>query len=676
MHSQDPNPPVPLPSRQIHLDFHTSPDIADVGREFDGEAFAEAVEAARVESITIFAKCHHGMCYYPTKCGVQHPALKGRDLMGEQIEALHRRGIRCPLYLTVGWEEVLAHTHVDWRQMTRDGHSVRAEPTMGDNELIAGGWYWMNWLHPDYQAHMEEQVVELLDHYTVDGLFFDIVVFDPSAGWSPEAVKFRKSHGLDKPSQTDFDRFLGLAQRSFTERFSKLIRDRKPEASIFYNSAAILTTDGDCGIRNRASAQSHYELESLPGGHWGYYHFPRIGRFVPQLGLPWIGQTGRFQKSWGDFGGIKPDAALEYECFRSQALGGGVEVGDQLLPHGKFDKGALDLIGRVYTQVEAAESFYADSEPFFDLGIIVAGSPGCDWQRIHRSESGAVQLAQAARRNPVLLDDQSPLSNLQAIVLPDEVVLTDALVEKLEAYHAEGGNLILSHRSGFDDAGKWRLGFLPFRPAGLSGQKPTYWRKVANFSSHGPQDDRVLYSEGMNIEFTGSAEVLVERVLPLFPRTDARFCGHFQAPPREDADNSPALIGGRGFLYFADPIFREYRQSCQMHVRDTWRAALERLLGPPLLDTRLPASIETYPARRGNDLLLTLLRYLPVRKAMEIDIIDEALPFNGEQLRFSRPPGSLLCYPDGKALSPDTEGAFPLAGRGRLLLKAPGFFGP
>ncbi|HKJ89577.1 MAG TPA: hypothetical protein VJ960_00475, partial [Oceanipulchritudo sp.] len=78
-----------LPSRLVHLDFHTSPDIPVVGAEFEAEAFAEKVGNAGIQSLTLFAKCHHGLCYYPTRAGLQHPGLRGRDLMGEQIEALH-----------------------------------------------------------------------------------------------------------------------------------------------------------------------------------------------------------------------------------------------------------------------------------------------------------------------------------------------------------------------------------------------------------------------------------------------------------------------------------------------------------------------------------------------------------------------------------------------------------
>src|SRR5580692_8845169 len=109
------------PLRQIHLDFHTSPFIPDVASEFDPKEFARTFRRAHVDSVTIFAKCHHGMSYYPTKVGTMHPALKGRDLLGEMIEALHREGIRCPIYTTVAWEEVVAHRFPAWRQLRRDG---------------------------------------------------------------------------------------------------------------------------------------------------------------------------------------------------------------------------------------------------------------------------------------------------------------------------------------------------------------------------------------------------------------------------------------------------------------------------------------------------------------------------------------------------------------------------
>ena len=61
--------------RQIHLDFHTSERIPGIGSRFDPESFGRTFAEANVDSVTIFAKCHHGWSYHPTKVGKQHPNL-------------------------------------------------------------------------------------------------------------------------------------------------------------------------------------------------------------------------------------------------------------------------------------------------------------------------------------------------------------------------------------------------------------------------------------------------------------------------------------------------------------------------------------------------------------------------------------------------------------------------
>ena len=46
--------------RQIHLDFHTSPHVPGIGKNFDATEWKETLQAASVDSITLFSKCHHG----------------------------------------------------------------------------------------------------------------------------------------------------------------------------------------------------------------------------------------------------------------------------------------------------------------------------------------------------------------------------------------------------------------------------------------------------------------------------------------------------------------------------------------------------------------------------------------------------------------------------------------
>jgi hypothetical protein len=78
----------PLRYRQIHLDFHTSEHIPGVGAAFDADTFVSTLKKAHVDSITVFAKCHHGWSYYPTKVGAPHPNLARPDLLGDMVTAL------------------------------------------------------------------------------------------------------------------------------------------------------------------------------------------------------------------------------------------------------------------------------------------------------------------------------------------------------------------------------------------------------------------------------------------------------------------------------------------------------------------------------------------------------------------------------------------------------------
>ena len=66
-----------LPARQIHLDFHTSELIPGVGSRFDKRQWQEALRLGHVNWINVFAKCHHGWSYYPTRVGNVHPTQSG-----------------------------------------------------------------------------------------------------------------------------------------------------------------------------------------------------------------------------------------------------------------------------------------------------------------------------------------------------------------------------------------------------------------------------------------------------------------------------------------------------------------------------------------------------------------------------------------------------------------------
>jgi hypothetical protein len=667
--------------RQVHLDFHTSPLIPDVAADFDPEAFAAAFAAAHVQSVTVFAKCHHGMSYYPTKVGRPHPNLKRPDLLGEMIEALHRRGIRAPIYTTVAFEEDVAARFPQWRQMRADG-AFASVPG-------AGGWRFNEWLHPDYQDYIEAHITELLDAYPVDGLFFDILFHDADAISAQSAIDFRSARGLLATDHATVQRFETAAQLQFVQRFTGLIHGRAPRAGIFYNMPNVLHADSCVGSAAIAPFRTQWEIESLPSGTWGYYHFPRQARRAIASIQPWLGMTGRFQKSWGDFGGIKPTAALEFECFRSQALGGGNSVGDQLHPRGRLDAGVYRLVKSVYGQCASASDFYRDSRPLPQVGIFPA-SGAVDDVSADLSLEGAVQMCEESHYDAVVLDDSCELAGLAAVILPDAATVTPRLVERLRAFLAAGGKVIASHQGGFtgggftgggfNGAGQWALAAeIPLVFDGPVDTVPTYWRPRAEFLGEQAESDRVVYQPGMSVKLAGAGgRVLVDRVPPYFPRrTDLTFSSHFQAPPKPAVDpDRPAVLAGEQWVYFADPIFRDYRQSGNGIVRDAWRAAMELLIGPPPFGAGLPTTMLIYPRRCNDDLRLTLLHYVPVRKAIDIDVVEERMGFAGETLRLPVGAESVRVFGTGESLARSAvDGSFALpAAKGRLLLQVPGFF--
>jgi Hypothetical glycosyl hydrolase 6 len=664
-------PKLNLPTRQVHLDFHTSPLIGDLLTEWDVDAFADTMARAHVNSVTVFAKCHHGMSYYPTKIGQPHPALGARDLLGEQISALQKRGIRAPIYYTVGWEQRLAELHPDWRQMRKDGRHARVETPPG--VVSPDRWWFMSYLHPEYLDYMKREMAEIAALYPVEGVFFDIIMYDAGAGFEDGVREIRNAYGLRQDSFENDQRFYALSRKLFAEAIGPVVLEKYPDSRLFFNSAHNGSIDAGHGIGSVDTVQKHWEIESLPSGFWGYFHFPRFARYVSTLDKPWLGMTGRFQRMWGDFGGVKPQAALEYECFRSQAYGGGNSVGDQLPPRGQLDHAAYELIGAVYGQCENAEPFYQNSSNHFDVGIMLASHANVKPDQSGLVEEGAVLAFEEMHYNPAVLDDAAKLEDYQAIVLTDTTVITPRLKLALERYYKNGGSLVIAHKGGFDENGQWALEWLPVKIHDELEMEPTYWRARPDFWSEAAKSDRVFYKPGLEIEGLAGTTVLVDRVLPYFKRTDQHFMSHFQAPPVKDAHPYPAVIRGERFVLFSDPIFGTYRHYGTTFYRDVLERVMHDLIGMPKIGAKLARSVLSVPRRKDNDLIITLLHYIPQRKSIEGDVIEQSMSFAGEMLHI---PGATRARVHGGAdLETTSPGVFALPStKGRLLVEVPGYF--
>jgi hypothetical protein len=582
----------PLRYRQVHLDFHTSEAIPDVGAAFDAADFVATLTQAGVNSVTLFARCHHGWCYYPTRIGAPHPNLARPDLLGEMVAACRAADIETPLYISVQWDERMARLHPEWRAMSATDADVPiAERHL--SEQLRATWHTLCLAHVPYRQFLLDHAREVVERYNPPGLFFDIMFENDCV--CPACFDRMTMQGLDPADPLDRKKNDRAIIDAFRAEMSNALWERWPELRTFYNSSHIAKGDTP-----RYEPYSHLELESLPTGGWGYDHFPSSARYAATLGFDVLGMTGKFHTSWGEFGGFKTPAALDYECAHMVALGVKCSVGDQLHPSGAINHDTYALIGPAYQRIARLEPFVRDATHLTEIAILAAEA-FAPTERGHDSDDGAARMLLELHRPFDVIDGSVDFAGYRCVILPDEVPVDSALAARLETFRRAGGRLLLSGRSGLDpQTGALHVDLGISRRAEPIEWTPSYIEVAEAAVEHGlPTGPIVVYAQAEAVTAT-MAEVLASVRAPYFNRSFRHFSSHQHAP--DDPAHPPvgaAVTLWNGTGYVAYPIFRLYKQIGQPLYKRVVAMLLDRLLGPPQIVSDLPSSGRAWLTRQG-----------------------------------------------------------------------------
>jgi len=659
-----------LPFRQIHLDFHTSEHIDGIGALFDPEDFATTLEKAHVNSITCFARCHHGWIYYDTKINPErrHPHL-AVNLLKAQIEACHAHNIRVPIYTSVRWDHYTANQHPEWLVTDEKGIIDGTPP-------FEAGFYRTICLNSPYvETFFKPHVREILETFPTDGLFFDIVM--PSVCACRYCRAKMEAEGLD-PTDAEARRQFGLKTTNlFKQDMTRFVRQLNSECTIFYN-------EGHIGARHRAIAEAytHFEVESLPSGDWGYLHFPITMRYARTLGKDCLGQTGKFHISWGDFHSYKNVEALQYECYRMLALGARCSIGDQLHPGGKIDPQVYELVGSVYREVEKKEPWCRNARPVTEIGVLtpeefygggIGGMPP--------ALMGVTRMLETSAHQFDILDSACDLSGYKVIILPDRIPVDAKFGRKLRGYLESGGALIASFESGMNpEASEFARQVMGVRlksngPRDLNGElvrgkfypRADYVEYIlpGQLGKSLAQTEYALYIRGMDVEAETGSDVLANKVSSYFDRTYHHFCSHRQTPSSGKVDG-PAVIMRECVIYFANPIFSEYNAVAPRWEKQLFLNALDLLLPDPLVrhngPTTLQVTVNEQPDK--NRWIIHLLHYIPERRSQEIDIIEDVIPLYNVKISIKSPGiKTVMCVPQQEPLTFENK-----EGRGEFMV--------
>ncbi len=599
--------------RQVHLDFHTSENIENIGEKFNKKQFQAALKKGHVDSITLFAKCHHGWSYHPTKENEMHPHLSF-DLLGAQIEAAHEIGVKTPVYLSAGLDEKDARRHPEWLVRNID------ESTTWAKSFAEPGYHKLCMESP-YLEKLMRQIEEVCRDYDADGIFLDIAGVQPC--WCQNCIAGRRALGMDPYDDKAVMEHAEQVYRRYAEAARAAVDKYKPGLPLFHNGGHIRQ-----GRRDIAGYNTHLELESLPTGGWGYDHFPFSARYCQGLGMEYIGMTGKFHGSWGEFGGFKHPNALRYEVSLSAANGAKCSVGDQLAPCGEMDMVTYELIGGAYAELEEKEPWLLGAEPIADIAVI---SPEACRGTLSTSQSTQVDETGSGVSRIMLegkylfnvVDLESELDGYKVAVLPDVVRIDDELENKLRRFCKNGGKILATGSSGlrsdrdefcFDLGAEWESKAL-FRP--------DYFRPVVKINGMG-DTGYVMYGGGETVRCTGRE--LARREEPYFNRTKEHFCSHLHTPNSGKYGGAGMTEGSDG-IYIAWNIFSDYGTVGSLSNKQIVMFALDRLLGAEKTAvTTLPAQGVITLSEQPGRYICHLLYASPVKRGAGVEVIEDILP--------------------------------------------------
>lgn len=452
------------------------------------------------------------------------------------------------------------------------------------------------------------------------------------------------SLGLDPEDPADVEKHRRTVYKKFTGRITAAVAKYDPEMPVFFNRGTIPRNDRSAVYSNT----KHLELESLPTGGWGYDHFPMSAAYARVLGREILGMTGKFHKSWGEFGGYKHPNALIYETALSLANGAKCSIGDQLHPLGKFDRATYELIGKAYEQVEKKELWCCDVTAVADIAVFTTyGINTSDYS----PDTGANRMMLEGHYLYNIIDGECDFSDYKVIIFPDCVRFDKRLSEKVNAYLANGGKILLSGKSGLNENGDF------FRDFGLKfcGENPmnnTFMLPNYDMRPNG-RAAYLMYRHGYIIEKTGETETQAFMQNAYFNRSFRHFCSHSITPNNPESLMTGAVIS-ENVGYIAWNVFDEYREHGAYHHKRLVCDMLDKLLGESkTLSTTLGSGgVVTLMKHKNKARYVNHLLYAVTKLRGAVEVIEDA-PITVDtsvSLRISEKPRRVYLAPEKREI--------------------------
>jgi len=603
-----------IPKWSLFYDFHTMPAQPDVGQRFDAEAAADAWKSLGVDFVVFHARDNLGNAYYDTKLGIRHPSLK-YDLFGRLAEACNARAIALSAYFNVGLSHEEALRRRDWLVLGPDGSTYW--PDRMDHFMRRMCY------NTGYAEHLCAMIAEVAERYPVAGFFLDCMHTSPCVG--VECVREMKAKGIDWRDPAALAEFSRVSQVRMARRIRDAALAARPDLLLYFNGVS---------FEDQADIGTYLEFECLPTGGWGYESLPAYARYLRTLGKPALNMTGRFHRSWADFGGIRTEPSLEYDCLFGLANGLRPTIGDHWHPRGDVNHEVLGLIGRVYGRLRGIEPYVEDAVPACDTAILARSPP------FGPNVLGAVRMLSELKAQFDLVTAASQRKDYRLLVLPDAITLDGALAAMVHEHLERGGAVLSTGWSGLDPTGQdfalpaWGMRKTGEDPAPevMAGASelnlhlapyPAYFRVRDKLAQGLPDMPLNCYVRGIVAEPGTGTENLGNVMSSYFPQHWDGEHHHLYIPP--DALTERAFVMRRGsIVQVTHPLFSAYHQFAPVPLKQLVANVLAMLNPRPLLRAEnLPSFARATVTAQEKRRMVYVMGYVPERRGAAIDMIEE-----------------------------------------------------
>ncbi len=617
--------------RRNLLDMH----IADWNPEFlskvDPKEYVDCLKEAGFQAAMVKAMPHTGLCNYPTKRGVMHRGLKGRDFFGEVVDECHKNGISVIAYYSQVFDNEAYDKHPSWRTVAADG---KKQKEFRNQDCFRNGRYGIVCPNnPEYRSYVKANLEELNEMYSFEGMFLDMTFWPEVCYCKCCSDRYQSETGRELPRIIDWqdenfrewqrcrERWLG----EFAAFTTKVIKDVHPDCTIEHQMSMVA-----CSWIHACSEDIANQVDYTGGDYYGgFLQQTFINKYFKNISpnLPFVYHTSRCDPALDYHTTTKSRDELLLHVITALVHNGAFLLVDAINPDGTIVPDVYrKLMKSIYDETKGMEP-YVTGDLISNVGIWFATHSKFDPNEtnipmMEKSFGPRFFMEAPVKMASILREENVPFDVIgskniadykgKCIAICHVSQILDDEMDALERFVKQGGNLYVSGPIGHPRLAE----LLGVEFTGVCSNPQT----VESFTYLDPTDEGKAYFEGFDALAplsvpmsqyevkltTAGAKVLATKTLPYTIPNTPEFAAIHSNPPGIHTGEPACIlreVGAGKLLYVAAPI----EMSRPFMSRRVVAKMLRSLAGELLVESNAPKMLETLSWKKEGKLYVAFL---------------------------------------------------------------------